>query len=126
MNLFALELFSNKIFATAAITQFLSNGILYAGQFLVPLYLITGCGLTAEQVGWMLAPMGIGMMCVYPFMGILTDRFGCLAVSTGGIVLNVLGTIPFVYMTLDRMSPFWVIVSLVARGVGQGATGTQQ
>jgi EmrB/QacA subfamily drug resistance transporter len=30
-----LELFSSKIFATAAITQFLSNGILYAGQFLV-------------------------------------------------------------------------------------------
>jgi EmrB/QacA subfamily drug resistance transporter len=118
-----LELFSNKIFATAAITQFLSNGILYAGQFLVPLYLITGCGLTAEQVGWMLAPMGIGMMCLYPFMGILTDRFGCRAVSTSGIVLNVLGTIPFVYMTLDRMSPFWVIVSLVARGAGQGATG---
>jgi MFS family permease len=71
----------------------------------------------------MLAPMGIGMMCLYPFMGILTDRFGCRAVSTGGIVLNVLGTIPFVYMALGRISPFWVIVSLVARGAGQGAAG---
>lgn len=61
-------------------------------------------------------------MCI-PLMGLLTERFGCRAVSTGGIVLAVLGTIPFVYMSLDRMSPFWVMVSLAARGAGQGATG---
>ncbi len=118
-----LGLFRNRIFSTAAITQFLTNGIMYAGQFLIPLYLTTGCGLTAEQVGWMFAPMGVGMMCVYPLMGFLTDTFGCRAVSSGGVILNILGTLPFVYMAQNQMSPGWVMASLLARGAGQGATG---
>ena len=118
-----LELFSNRIFRTAAITQFLTNGVMYAGQFLVPLFLISGYGLTAEQVGWMLMPMGIGMMCVYPFIGFFTDRFGCRAVSTGGVILNVLGTLPFLWMTQTHLSSVWIMVCLLTRGIGQGATG---
>jgi len=67
--------------------------------------------------------MGIGMMCVYPFIGHITEKFGCRSVATGGILLNVLGTIPFVFMTLGQVSPMWVMVCLIARGAGQGATG---
>lgn len=119
-----LELFRNRIFSAAALTQFLSNGILYAGQFLIPLYLMTGCGLTAGQVGWMLAPMGIGMMCVYPMIGYLTERFGCRAVAVTGIGVNVLATLPFVYMIHAGVSPVWLITTcLLLRGAGQGATG---
>ncbi len=118
-----LALFGNRVFSTAAITQFLSNGVMYAGQLLVPLYLVTGCGLGAEQVGWLLAPMGIGMMCVQPFMGTLTDRFGYRAVSSGGVFLNVLGTLPILWMTQGGVSRAWVIACLLARGAGQGATG---
>jgi EmrB/QacA subfamily drug resistance transporter len=118
-----LSLFKNRIFSTAVITQFLTNGVMYAGQFLIPLYLTVGCGLSAEKVGWMLAPMGIGMMCIYPFMGTLTDRFGCRAVAVGGVLLNVLGTVPFLWMTLGESSPPWVMACLFARGIGQGATG---
>lgn len=118
-----LDLFRNRVFTTAAITQFLTNGIMYSGQFLIPLYLTMGCGESAEQVGWMLAPMGVGMMCVYPFIGFLTERFGCRAISSGGVLLNVLGTLPFLWMAQNRFSRTWVIVCLLARGIGQGATG---
>jgi EmrB/QacA subfamily drug resistance transporter len=118
-----LELFNIKIFSTAAITQFILNGVMYAGQFLIPLFLILGCSMSAEQVGWMLAPMGIGMMCIYPFMGNLTDKFGCRAISAGGAALNVLGTIPFLFMLHGQISIPWIVVSLLARGIGQGAAG---
>ena len=37
-----LDLFKNQIFTVTAITQFLFNGVLYAGQFLIPLYLTWG------------------------------------------------------------------------------------
>lgn len=37
----------------AATTQF-SNGIVYAGQFLAPLYLMVGAGLTPARAGWIL------------------------------------------------------------------------
>jgi len=119
-----LELFRNRIFTEATITQFLSNGVMYAGQFLIPLYLTLGCGLTADKVGWMLAPMGLGMILIYPMMGQLTDKFGCRKLVVGGIFLNVLGTLPFLWMSYrGEMSFFLVTISLVARGIGQGATG---
>jgi EmrB/QacA subfamily drug resistance transporter len=118
-----LELFKIPVFSAAATTQFLANGILYAGQFLIPLYLITGCGLSPEKAGWTLAAMGGGMMCVYPLMGYLTDRFGCRAVASGGVSLNFLGTLPFLWMTQGKFSIPLSIAALFVRGLGQGGTG---
>jgi EmrB/QacA subfamily drug resistance transporter len=52
-----LTLFQSGLFANAAVMQFLSNGMLYATQFLVPLYLITGVGLSpSASVGCSLPP----------------------------------------------------------------------
>ena len=118
-----LELFQNKIFATAAITQFLTNGMLYAGQFLIPIYLINGCCLSSTEVGWLLIPMGVGMMCIYPLMGSITDRFGCRAVSMAGALINVIGTVPFLWMTHTAFSIPWIMIGLFLRGFGQGAVG---
>jgi MFS family permease len=118
-----LELFQIRIFTVAALTQFFSNGVMYAGQFLIPLFLTVGCGMSAEKIGWLLAPMGIGMLCIYPFMGTLTDKFGCRSISVGGALLNLLGTIPFVWMARGHASLPWLAISLFARGMGQGATG---
>ena len=73
-----LELFQNRIFTAATITQFFTKGVMYAGQFLIPLYLTLGFGLSADKVGWILAPMGLGMIIIYPMMGFLTDRFGAV------------------------------------------------
>jgi len=118
-----IDLFKNRIFTTATITQFFANGIMYAGQFLIPLYLTTGCGLTAERAGWLLAPMGIGMLCVYPFMGFLTDKFGCRAITCGGVFFNFLGTLPFLWMANNYFLPTIALFCLFLRGIGQGATG---
>jgi MFS family permease len=118
-----LRVFNNRIFSTATTTQYLSNGLAYAGQFLVPIYLITGCGISPAKAGWMLAPMGLGMLCVAPLMGYLTDRFGCRAVSVGGVLLALLGTLPFLYMIQNQLSPTLIVISLFARGAGQGAIG---
>jgi EmrB/QacA subfamily drug resistance transporter len=123
LALIDLDLFKNRILTTAAITQFLTNGTMYAGQFLIPLYLIQGYGMTPEKVGWLLAPMGVGMMFIYPFMGAFTDRFGCRAVAVGGAALNILGTSSFLFMIRGGFSAPVMIVSLLARGVGQGAIG---
>jgi EmrB/QacA subfamily drug resistance transporter len=118
-----LQLFESRLFANAAVTQFLSNGMLYANQFLVPLYLITGAGLSPDRVGWLLAPPAVAMMFVYPLMGTVTDRFGCRAVVASGVLLTVLGTLPFVWMTQRGLTTAGVEVGLLLRGAGQGAIG---
>jgi EmrB/QacA subfamily drug resistance transporter len=118
-----LDLFKIRDFATAATTQFLGFGIMYGGQFLVPLFLTTACGLSAMQTGWVLGSMGVGMLCVYPCMGWLTDRFGCRAVACGGVFLNFLGTLPFLWMAFGGFSMAAALIGLIVRGLGQGATG---
>jgi EmrB/QacA subfamily drug resistance transporter len=118
-----IELFKIRDFSTAAITQFLAFGIMYGGQFLIPLFLTTGCSLTATQTGWILGSMGVGMLCVYPCMGYLTDRFGCRAVVSGGVLLNFLGTLPFLWMAFGGFSMAPALIGLFVRGIGQGATG---
>ncbi len=118
-----LRLFNNRIFSTAATTQFLSNGVSYARQFLVPLYLISGCALSATRAGWMLAAMGVGMLCSFPLVGFLTERFGCRAVSAGGALLALLGMFPFLWMVQTRFSPALTVMSLLVAGVGQGTIG---
>jgi EmrB/QacA subfamily drug resistance transporter len=118
-----LQLFESGLFANAAVTQFLSNGMLYASQFLIPLYLITGAGLSPQRVGWLLAPPAVAMMFVFPLMGAVTDRFGCRAVVASGVLLTVLGTLPFVWMTQRGLTTAGVEVGLLLRSAGQGAIG---
>lgn len=118
-----IQLFKISTFSIAAVTQFLSNGLMYAGQFLVPLYLISGAGLSTTEAGWTLGIMGIGMMCAYPCVGFLTDKFGCRAVSSTGAFVNFLGTIPFLWMAHSGYSTLLASAALFVRGVGQGGTG---
>ena len=55
----------SRTFSASATTQFmLRNGISFAGQMLIPIYLIRACGqLTERDGGWLLAPLGVGMIC---------------------------------------------------------------
>lgn len=122
-SLIDLQLFESGLFANAAVTQFLSNGMLYANQFLVPLYLITGAGLSPQRAGWLLAPPAVAMMFVYPLMGTVTDRFGCRAVVASGVLLTVLGTLLFVWMTQRGLTTAGVELGLLLRSAGQGAIG---
>ena len=118
-----LQLFESGLFANATVTMFLVNGMLYASQFLVPLYLVTGAGLSPARVGWLLAPAAVAMIFVYPLMGRITDRFGCRAVVASGVVLTVLGTLPFVWMTQRGLTTAGVELGLFLRSAGQGAMG---
>jgi len=118
-----LRLFANRVFSVPTTTQFLSSGANYAGQMLVPLFLIAGCGISPSKAGWMLAPMGLGMMFAYPVLGRLTEKLGCRAVAAGGTIVATLGTLPFLWMTQNQLSPILLAVCLFALGAGQGAVG---
>src|ERR1700678_659496 len=51
-----LQLFRGNTFAASTVTQFMSNGISFAGQMLIPIYLIRACGQSPSATGWLLAP----------------------------------------------------------------------
>jgi EmrB/QacA subfamily drug resistance transporter len=118
-----LRLFRDKVFSAAAVTQFLSNGVLFSGQMLIPVYLIRACGRSPAEMGWMLAPLGLGMMITYPSMGALTGRFGIRRVSAGGALLALTATLPFLYLASRGLNLFVLLPSLFFKGIGQGAVG---
>jgi predicted MFS family arabinose efflux permease len=118
-----LRLFRGKVFSVAAVTQFLSNGGMFAGQMLIPAFLIQACGRVPGEMGWLLAPLGIGMMLANPFMGMLTDRFGIRRVSAGGALLTLLATFPMLYLTVRGLNPLVLIPALLLRGMGMSSVG---
>jgi len=118
-----LQLFKSRTFSASATTQFMSNGISFAGQMLIPIYLIRACGQSPSATGWLLAPLGVGMICSYPWMGVLTQRFGIRKVSAGSALLAFAGTLPFLYLASHGLVFAVLLGALFLRGVGLSAVG---
>ncbi|TPW26656.1 DHA2 family efflux MFS transporter permease subunit [Martelella alba] len=118
-----LRLFKGKVFAISATTQFLSNGVQFAGQMLIPAFLIGACCRAPTEMGWMLAPLGLGMTVTYPLMGTLTDKFGTRFVSAGGAFLTFIATTAFLYLALEGLNLFVLVPALFLRGMGMSAVG---
>lgn len=118
-----LALFRSRVFGAAAATQFLSNGAIYAGQMLIPVFLIEACGRSPGEMGWLLAPLGLGMLVTYPSMGALTSRFGVRRLAAAGALLALVATLPIVYLALAGYDPYVLVPALFLRGMGQSAIG---
>jgi EmrB/QacA subfamily drug resistance transporter len=116
-----LRLFKDKVFSASAATQFMVNGISYAGQMLIPIFLIRVGGRSASATGLLLAPLGLGMMCGYPFVGTWVKRFGNRMASAGGASLALLGTLPFIYMASHGIVFAVLSGALFIRGFGMSA-----
>jgi MFS family permease len=70
-----------------------------------------------------LAPLGVGMICSYPWMGALTQRFGIRKLSAGGAFLALAGTLPFVWLASHGLIVAVLACALFVRGVGLSAVG---
>jgi MFS family permease len=90
---------------------------------LIPLYLIRACGRSPSATGWLLTSLGLGMICSYPWMGVLTQRFGIRKVSAGGAFLALVGTLPFIWLTSHGLSVAVLACALFLRGAGLSGVG---
>jgi EmrB/QacA subfamily drug resistance transporter len=118
-----VQLFRGKVFSAASITQFILNGLSFAGQMLVPVYLIRAVGETPSAAGWLMAPLGLGMMCTYPSLGRLTQRFGIRGTSAGGAFIAFLGTLAFLYLSGHNVNLHILVVAMFVRGMGLSMVG---
>src|ERR1700685_4325447 len=118
-----LRLFREKDFSASVLTQFTLNGISFAGQMLIPIYLIRMCGESPSAAGWLMAPLGLGMICTYPKIGVLTQRFGIRRVAGSGAFLALAGTLPFLFLASHGMSLPLLLCTLFVRGMVLSAVG---
>jgi EmrB/QacA subfamily drug resistance transporter len=117
-----LELFRSRAFSVSAVTQFTTNGLAFAGQMLIPVYLIRGAGQSPVATGWLMAPLGLGMLCTYPSVGKLTQQFGIRGTSMSGALIGFLATLPFLYLS-QHFNLTILVLTLFVRGIGMSAVG---
>lgn len=118
-----LELFHSPLFSLASIVQFLSNGTTFAGQMLIPLYLIDAAGRSPAEMGWLMAPLGLGMICAFPSAGFLAKHLGTRALAAGGALLATVATAAFVFLAAHEFNLVALTVALFLRGAGLGGIG---
>ncbi len=118
-----LQLFGSRSFVASALTQFTANGLSFAGLMLIPAYLIRAAGQSASTTGWLMAPMGLGMICTYPSLGRWTKRFGIRRTSGGGASLALLGTLILLYLSGHHLNLTIFAGALFMRGMGMSAVG---
>ncbi|MEV8093797.1 MDR family MFS transporter [Kitasatospora sp. NPDC085879] len=116
-----LRLFRRGAVAASAATSFLLGASLFGALFLFPLYQQLLRGQDAMTAGLLLAPQGLGAVLVAPYAGRLTDRYGAGKVVPVGMVLALLGTLPYAFVEADT-SEAWLAGVLLVRGLGLGAT----
>ena len=118
-----LRLFRNRIFSAAALAQFIANGLSFAGQMLIAVYLLRATGQSPSAAGWMLMPLGLGAMCTFLSLGRITQRFGIRGTAFGGASLAFLGILPFLYLSGHPLNLTILTSSLFLQGMGMSAVG---
>ena len=113
-----LRLLGGRTFSAALTTMFLMNGVSFAGQMLIPIFLVRGCGLSPGDTGWLMAPLGLGMICTYPLMGALTEWFGIRRLAASGSLIALIGILPFLYLARHGLERAVLIPALFVRGMG--------
>jgi len=118
-----LRLLKDKAFFASITTMFMANGMNFAGQMLIPIFLIKECGRSPSTTGLLMAPLGVGMMCIFPWNGTLTKRFGAKRVAATGSLVALSGTLMFLYLAQHGLVIWLLILALFLRGVGSGGVG---
>ena len=113
-----VRLFTRPSFAGATSTLFLLSASLFGSMVLIPLYVQQVLGASALAAGSALVPQFAGTLVALTFVGRLADRLPARHVVLAGVVVAVLGTLPF---TLDEPGAVLLGAALFVRGIGFGA-----
>ncbi len=68
-----------------------------------------------------MVPLGLGMMCVYPLIGRLIDRFDARGLTGCGALLLLVGTVILVVLAYGDLNVALLTIALLLRGGGPSA-----
>lgn len=119
--LLKLRLLRYRSFSIATVMMFLSGVCLYGPMLLLPLFYQQARGLPVGEVGWRLAPQGLGLMVGLWAAGRRVDESGPRLVALSAAALAGAGLGVFV---IAGDAPLVVLsAGLVALGAGLGGIG---
>lgn len=116
-----VRLVQRRSFLVATAMMLLAGACLYGPMLLLPLFFRQARGVAAADVGWLLAPQGVGLMIGLWLAGRWTDRAGPRVVALVGTALAGSGLTVFASAP-DAPVPA-LIAGLTALGAGLGGIG---
>lgn len=114
-----LSLLRIREFSGGVVAQLLNAVAFGAVLLLMSLYFQLVLGMTPLQTGIVIIPLDISTVALGPLSGRLSDRFGHLPFTTGGLAVVSLSL--FLLATATVATPLWaLILDLVLFGAGLG------
>jgi DHA2 family multidrug resistance protein len=114
-----LRVFLDRNFWVGTGVTFITMGAMYSALTMLPLFLQTLLGYTAQNSGLATAPRGIGAMIAMPVVGILMSYVDSRWLMSLGIALLAVATLMFGSLTLD-VSMASIVWPNVLQGFGMG------
>ena len=119
-SLIDLRVFGRRSFGLAGAITFVSGFSMYAAMFLLPLFYQQVRGETAFATGLLLIPQGVGTMLFIVLQGRILAHLDTRLVIAGGVVLTLIGTLPFAFVGATGYSVL-LLAGQFVRGFGIGA-----
>ncbi len=114
-----LTLFRNRPFLIGNISGWMSFVAMFTNTLLLPFYLQQILNYSPSKVGLLMTAFPITMAIIAPLSGHASDKFGPVALTTGGLTISALGL--FYYSTLSSTSNLYqVILGAMITGLGSG------
>jgi EmrB/QacA subfamily drug resistance transporter len=115
-----VRVFARRSFGIGSVVTFLSGFSIYALMFLLPLFYQQIRGNTVMVTGLLLIPQGVGTMCFILLNRRLVGRVDTRFVIAGGVILAVIGTLPFALAGASG-GDVLLLIGQFLQGVGMAA-----
>ncbi|MFJ9871278.1 MDR family MFS transporter [Streptomyces sp. NPDC101165] len=116
-----LRLFKRSGFRYGTLANFALSFAMYGVMIPLPMYFQLVHGSSVTESALLLLPQSIGFFIGVILMNPLTAMLGARGLSAAGVVLAVVGTIPFAFIDADPNQVF-LSVAMIVRGLGLGSS----
>ncbi|KKI90734.1 MFS transporter [Bacillus sp. SA1-12] len=107
------RVFKYDMFSLSNVISVVITVAMYAGMFLLPIYLQNLRGFTPFESGLLMLPGALAMLVMSPISGILFDKFGPRPLAILGLLLTFVTTYEFTQLTTDTSFEFIMLLNMV-------------
>jgi EmrB/QacA subfamily drug resistance transporter len=111
------SVFKFDMFTLSSVINAIITIAMFAGMFLIPIYLQNLRGFTAFESGLLLLPGAIIMGLMSPVSGVLFDKVGPRPLAVVGLLVTTVTTYEFTHLTLET-SYTWILIIYMIRSFG--------
>lgn len=115
-----VSVFARRSFGLSSVITFVGGFSMYAMMFLLPLFYQQVRGATVMETGLLLIPQGLGTMLFIVLSRKAVARLDPRIVVASGVVLLMLGIVPFA-LAGDSGGSVLLLIAQFVQGIGMGA-----